>query len=100
MTSLTNSKQVSTNSILTNLKQVSTDSILTNLKYILTNPKFYLMLIISIIIIFLLHNTQLQKYMKNHKFNFICLDLDWWSLTHFILYVYFGYFFPEYLLNF
>lgn len=38
--------------------------------------------------------------MTNNLINFAGIKIDWWSISHIILYIYFGYIFPEYFVEF
>lgn len=76
--------------------------IIDNFKHILTSINFYVPLIIGIVIIFIgsLYQKKLQKYMNSVLFSIGGIDVDFWSISHVVLYIYFGYFFPEYFVEF
>jgi len=75
---------------------------LSNIWHIATNPKFYVIVIIALLLIVLgnLYMKQVQAKMKITLLNIDGLEIDWWSVTHIILYIYFGYFFPNYFVEF
>jgi hypothetical protein len=76
--------------------------ILHNFYIIITNPKFYIVAIIIIFIIVLLNlvDSRIKSKLKTRIYTSKCFYLDWWSISHFILYIYFGYVFPEYFVEF
>lgn len=73
-----------------------------NLYTIITDPKFYV--VAGIVVLFIIIKTPTMKSIQDnmrHKFlTNKCFYLDGWSLSHFILYVYFGFMFPEYFIEF
>lgn len=68
-----------------------------HIKHIISSPRFIIPVILSVLVIYLIgyHYRQLHVYMKTPFFDKFGLVLDGWSLSHFLLYVYFGYNFPE-----
>lgn len=76
--------------------------VLKNIFNIIKSPKFYVPVILAGVIIVLgnLYKTSVQDKMKTILFNYGGFNLDWWSVTHILLYIYFGYYFPEYFIEF
>ena len=76
--------------------------ILSNFRYILTNKKFYIPIIFALLLIAIGYFSKItvQSKMKRELFSIGGIRIDWWSISHLILYVYFGYFFPEYFIEF
>lgn len=76
--------------------------ILHNFYTIITNPKFYIVVIMIILFIMLLNivDNNIKSKLKTPIATFKCFNLDWWSLSHFMLYIYFGYMFPDYFVEF
>ena len=66
---------------------------------IFVNKKFIIPIIIAIVFIIFGHYypQNIQKPMINNK---VVIDIDIWSLTHFILFMYFGIIFPNKLFLF
>ena len=77
-------------------------SIITNIFSIIINPKFFVPVIIIGIIIIVgnIFKSTVQQKMKTSLFNFAGIDIDGWSISHVLLYIYFGYNFPMYFAEF
>lgn len=73
-----------------------------NMINIFTSPNFYVPVILCILLIALGNIFQLsvQKKMKTPLLQLSEVTVDWWSISHVILYVYFGYHFPDYFIEF
>lgn len=77
------------------------NNIIDNFRYILTNKHFYIPVIISFVLIMLIFLSKpIQNKMKTNLFVIFGAELDFWSVSHFLLYIYFGYSFPEFFLEF
>lgn len=76
--------------------------IFSNIWNIIKSPKFYIpvILIILIILIGSSYNRLIHNRMSYTFFKFHGLELDVWSLSHVLLYTYFGYNFPQYFVEF
>ncbi|XWV26802.1 hypothetical protein QJ857_gp0249 [Tupanvirus soda lake] len=75
---------------------------LNNFYEIIKSPNFYVPAIISCIglAILYLYSTPVQDRMKINLFSFGGIVVDWWSISHILLYIYFGYYFPNYFVEF
>ena len=76
--------------------------LLTNIWNIIKSPKFYIPLIICFVLILIggAFQEQIQNNMKIVLLDVGGIKVDMWSITHILLYVYFGYQFPEYFVEF
>ena len=75
--------------------------IIKNLYTIIKDPRFYIIVIVVIILIIIgSYLKYTQKIMTKKLFNLFGVKVDWWSISQIILYVYFGYTFPEYFVEF
>lgn len=73
-----------------------------NLWDIIKDPKFYVpsILIILVIVGGAFFRAPVQGSMKTPLFTVWGIEIDIWSLSHILLYIYFGYFFPAYFMEF
>lgn len=71
-------------------------------KYIITNKNFYIPIIICLVLVAFGYFSKItmQNNMKVELFNFFGMKIDWWSISHLVLYIYFGYHFPQYFVEF
>ena len=78
------------------------ENLKTNFKNIFKDPHFYIAIIVvfAIVIIGFMIRKSLNTKMEVVFFKIGKTEFDIWSLSHLILYMYFGYFFPEYFLEF
>lgn len=76
--------------------------ILINFRTILTSPNFYVpvILCLSLIVMGNVIPNIIHDNMKNTLFSFGGIDISLWSLSHVLLYVYFGYHFPQFFVEF
>ncbi|XWV25469.1 putative ORFan [Tupanvirus deep ocean] len=76
--------------------------VLNNLLVIIKSPNFYVPIILAGILIVVgnLYQSTVQAKMKTVLFHYAGIHLDWWSVTHILLYIYFGYHFPDYFVEF
>lgn len=76
--------------------------IVSNFKKIFTSANFYVPVIICLLLIVLgnVFKSGIHKKMKITLLNIGCVDIDGWSISHLILYSYFGYHFPDYFAEF
>lgn len=73
-----------------------------NLIDILKSPNFYVPVLVIVILI-ILGNFKFSLIKNKMKYKFLakgCFDIDMWSISHLLLYVYFGYQFPNYFAEF
>jgi len=77
-------------------------NILTNICTIIKSPKFYIIIILSILLIVLGSFTtpDFKRKMEIPLLEFNGIKITIWSVTHILLYVYFGYYFPNYFIEF
>lgn len=76
--------------------------ILSNFRDILTSPNFYIPVIVAIALIVFGHvyESVVQGTMNVTLFKVGGMEIDWWAFSHFLLYAYFGYYFPDYFIEF
>ena len=76
--------------------------IITNIFKIIKSPNFFVPIIICLVLVVIggLYNDIFQKYMKITLFDIAGIRIDLWSISHLILYIYFGYHFPDYFAEF
>ncbi len=69
---------------------------------ILKSPNFYVPVLIIVILIILgnFKFSFIKNKMKTKLFTKGCFDIDLWSLSHLLLYIYFGFQFPDYFAEF
>ena len=77
-------------------------NILKNFKNILLDPIFYVPVILCVIVIMIgsVFQKPVQASMNLDIVSVFGMKFDLWSLSHLFLYIYFGYFFPQYFLEF
>lgn len=77
-------------------------TIIDNFATIFTSKNFYLPLIVILVAVMIGHygNDFIKGFNKVTLFKIGDSEFDLWSLSHVLLYVYFGYFFPEFFLEF
>lgn len=75
--------------------------ILENFKDIFTSPYFYIPIIICLVVIIMISQIKpIQAAMKHKIIEFAGIRMDIWSISHILLYMYFGYVFPDYFAEF
>jgi hypothetical protein len=75
--------------------------LLTNILNIIKSPNFYVPILLIIIIVAIGRSLIFfRNGMATKLINFGDIKIDFWSISHILLYVYFGYHFPDYFIEF
>lgn len=77
-------------------------NLVNNFKIIFSSPRFYVALIVALILVVIgyIMPGWFQEKMTSFYFNIGSSRFDLWSLSHVLLYIYFGYYFPNFFVEF